>query len=198
MKSKKLLLASLALTMALTPSLAGCEQAMSDFIIAALWGFEKPPEPSIKDGEFAFSVTYEVDGEQETVSSVYICEFEESTLYLDGWSIHWKQYIEDSELSARLDSTLGYLLLKTTTDGEIYLDLNLSAKYFMSDPHFNNFNADTDQTITGISPRLFIEYNEAKYEEIGESYSEDAAVLEGYGVKIISFEYDKPIENSYE
>ena len=42
-----------------------------------------------------------------------------------------------------------------------------------------------------------IEYNDAKYDEIGESYSEDAAVLEGYGVKIIEYKYDAPIENTY-
>lgn len=188
MKNKKLLCVGLVLTMACTPMLAGCEQTITNVIIGVLTGFEKAPEPTIKEGKFDFSVTYEVDGEQETVSSVYVCEFQESGWGLDGWYIYWNEYIEDIELANLFEETRGYLLLKTTADGEIYLDLNLSAK-FMADPRFDD-NAN-------ISPRLFIEYNEAKYDEIGESYSEDVAVLEGYGVKIISYEYDAPIENTY-
>ena len=155
------------------------------------------PTPTVKEGKFNFSVTYEVDGEQETVSGVFVCKFVKLVPSLEGAYREWDSYIEDSTLAARLESTRGYLLLKTPPDGEIYLDLNLSAKYFMSDPNFGFSLENTDEPIKNISPRLFIEYSEAKYDEIGESYSEDAAVLEGYGVKIISFEYDKPIGNIY-
>ena len=194
MKNKKLF-AIFALVLAFTPTFTACEETLEDVLIGGLTGFQKAPDPTIKEGEFNFSVTYEVDGVQETVSSVYVCEFAESGWGLDGWYIHWNQYIEDSELVNRLESTRGYLLLKTTVDGEIYLDFNLSAKDFMADPRFDN-NANTEEPIV-ISPRLFIEYSEAKYNEIGESYSEDAAVLESYGVKIISYEYDAPVENTY-
>ena len=194
MKNKKLF-AALALALAFTPTLTACEETLEDVLIGVLTGFQKGPDPSVKEGSFDFSVTYEVDGDVATVSSVYVCEFEESGWGLDGWYINWNEYIEDSELATRLESTRGYLLLKTIDDGEIYLDLNLSARYFMLDPRFED-HANTDEPIV-IRPRLLIEYSEAKYDEIGESYSEDAAVLEGYGVKIISYEYDAPIENTY-
>lgn len=128
----------------------------------------KAPDPVVKEGRFDFSVTYEVDGAVETASSVYVYG---------------------------LEATRGYLLLKTVDDGEIYLDLNLSAKRFMADPHVDD-DYDTDEPVA-VSPRLFIEYSEAKYDEIGESYSEDTEVLEGYGVKIIEYDYDLPIENTY-
>lgn len=194
MRIKKML-ASVALLVVLVPMFTACEKTFENILIGVLTGFEKAPEPTIKEGNFDFSVTYEVDGELATVSSVYVCKFEESGWGLDGWYIHWNEYIEDSELYNRLEETRGYLLLKTTDDGEIYLDLNLSARYFMADPRFND-NANTDEPIV-IRPRLFIEYSEAKYDEIGESYSENVAVLEDYGVKLISYEYDEPLENTY-
>jgi hypothetical protein len=177
--------------MACIPIFTGCDNALVD----VLTGFKKAPDPTIKEGKFDFSITYEVDGEVTTISSVYVCEFAESDWLLDGWYIDWDEYIEDRELANRLEETRGYLLLKKTADGEIYLDLNLSARYFMEDPRFDG-NANTAEPMA-LSPRLFIEYNEAKYDEIGEAYSEDADILETYGVKIIDYEYDMPIDNEY-
>ena len=65
----------------------------------------------------------------------------------------------------------------------------------MSDPSFGNTNVNTEELISQISPRLFIEYNEIKGEELGVWYSENVSVLESYGVKVISYSYDAPIEN---
>jgi hypothetical protein len=179
-KMKKKWLTGMALMVALASTFSACYKA---------------PDPTIKEGRFDFSVTYEVDGEVTTVSSTYVCELAETGWHLDGWYIHWNEYMEDSELDNRMKETRGYLLLKKIDDGEIYLDLNLSAKYFMADPRFDD-NYDTDEPIV-VTPRLFIEYSEAKYNEIGEAYSEDVAVLEGYGVKVIDYEYDATIENTY-
>ena len=165
-------------------------------ILTTLVGCVKGLEPSVKEGQFHFSVTYEVDGVQETVSGVFVCEFEEVVNALDGSYIKWNSYVQDAALANRLEANRGYLLLKTCDDGNVYLDVNLSAEYFMGDPSY--VDADTFEPITDYKPRLFIEYTEAKWEELGESYSEDAAVLEGYGVKVISYEYDSPIENSYQ
>ena len=153
--------------------------------------------PTIKEGRFNFSVTYEVVGSQKTISSIYVCEFVKVVKALDGSYIEWNSYIEDTELSNRLNENRGYLPLKTCEDGVIYRDFCLSAKYFMSDPSFGNTNANKGATMSSIAPRVFIEYNEAKGEELGVWYSEDRAILENYGVKIISYEYDAPIENIY-
>lgn len=174
MKIKQFLIA-VFLSLSLLIMLAGCGKGLN---------------PSVKEGRFNFSVTYEVDGEQETVSDVFVCEFVEIIFALDGSYIEWNSRVEDSELANRLEENRGYLLLKTCDDGSIYLDFNLSPKYFMSDPNYGNANL-------GISPRLFIEYNETKGEELGVWWSEDATVLESYGVKVISYSYDAPIENTY-
>ena len=158
-------------------------------------GCGKGLEPSVKEGKFDFSVTYEADGETQTVAGVFACEFVEVVFALDGSYIEWDSHVEDTELANHLEANRGYLLLKTCDDGVIYLDLNLSAKYFMADPSYGN--ANTDEANLGISPRLFIEYNETKGEELGVWWSEDVSVLESYGVKVISYSYDAPIENTY-
>ena len=181
MKIKRILV-SLFLSLLLLISFAGCEKGL---------------EPSVKEGKFNFSVTYEVDGEEKTISGVFACEFVEVVSALDGSYIEWNSYIENAELVNHLEQNRGFLLLKTTDDGVIYLDLNLSAKYFMADPNYGNSNANTNEANSGIIPRLFIEYNETKGEELGVWWSEDKATLEGYGVKVISYEYDEPIENIY-
>ena len=180
MKFKRALV-SVSLCLLILTSLVGCRQGLN---------------PSVKEGRFNFSVTYEVDGERETVSGVFACEFVETVFALDGSYIEWNSRVEDSELANRLEENRGFLLLKTCDDGVIYLDFDLSAKYFMADPNYGNSNANTDEPAK-VSPRVFIEYGETKGEELGAWWSEDATVLENYGVKIISYEYAAPIENSY-
>ena len=181
MKIKQFLVA-VFLSLSLLITLAGCGKGL---------------EPSVKEGKFNFSVTYEVDGETQTVAGVFACEFVEVVFALDGSYIEWDSYVEDTELANRLEANRGYLLLKTCDDGVIYLDLNLSAKYFMADPNYGNANANTDEVNLRISPRLFMEYSDTKGEELGVWWSDDATVLESYGVKVISYEYDAPIENTY-
>ena len=56
-------------------------------LLITLAGCGKAPDPTIKEGRFDFSVTYEMGGEVKTLSSVYVCEFEESGMLLDGWYI---------------------------------------------------------------------------------------------------------------
>ena len=99
-------------------------------LLTTLVGCAKGLEPSVKEGKFNFSVTYEVEGERETVSGVFACEFVENVFALDGSYIEWNSYVENAELANRLEENRGFLLLKTCDDGAIYLDLNLSAKYF--------------------------------------------------------------------
>ncbi len=179
MKIKKIFVA-LFLSLSLLITLAGCGKGL---------------EPTVKEGSFNFSVTYEVDGVQETVSGVFVCEFEEVVNVLDGSYIKWNSYVQDAALANRLEENRGYLLLKTCDDGNVYLDVNLSAEYFMGDPSY--VDTDTFEPILDISPRLLMEYSQAKGAELEAWWSDDAAVLESYGVKVVSYEYDAPIKNTY-
>ena len=189
MKRKKLLLLCLAFVTAVTPALAGCEQKMEDFLIFSLNGFQKPPEPTVKEGRFDFSVTYEVGGEEKTISSVYVCKYVESKQWLDGWSITWESYIEDNEVQMLPpENNNNLIIVQTNDDGAIYLDLKLNAGYFMAEPGEEHRKSE---------PYMYIQYNEAAAAEKGTYGTEDLEVLASYGARIVSYEYDDPIENSY-
>lgn len=190
MRNKKLLAAGLACVLACVPMFAGCEQKAEDFMILALHGFQKAPEPSVKEGRFNFSVTYEVGGEEKTISSVYVCKYVESTLWLDGWGITWESYIEDTEIATLPpENNENLIIVETNDDGTIYLDLKLNPGYFMSQPGEGHRKSE---------PYMYIDYKESVWEEKGTYGSEDLEVLATYGVQIISYEYDAPIENSYD
>ena len=38
----------------------------------------KMPVPSVKEGRFNFSFTYEINGEEKTYSGVYVCKYDAS------------------------------------------------------------------------------------------------------------------------
>ena len=139
------------------------------------------PKPEVKEGKFNFSVTYEVDGEVETISGVYVCKFVKATKSIDGQGRKWNAYVEGGEMATTVD-------LATVEDGVIKLELSLNAFYFMSDPFWDGIEPE---------PYLWILYNDDIKEATGEFCSEEAEVLEGYGYKIISYYYDAPIENIY-
>lgn len=143
------------------------------------------PVPSVKEGEFNFSVTYQANGKTETIQGTYVCEFVKAEKVIDGINREWKGCIKGHEESDEY-------LIATVEDGSIFLDPDLSPEYFMADPFYKS-NKNTDAPAP--EPVLFIRYTDPdKIEQFGEGSSDVSA----YDVKIISFEYDKPIENTYE
>ena len=139
------------------------------------------PKPTVREGRFNFSVTYEVNGEVKTVEGVYVAEFVKGVATLSGYYREWNGYIENSDIEDENE-----IEILRNEDGVIYLDLGLDPEYFMSDPFFHSI----------AEPELTIFYRE----EIAEEryyFSSDPEVLLGYGVRIIGFEFDEPIENVF-
>ena len=139
------------------------------------------PSPEIKEGEFDFSVTYEFNGEQKTVSGVYVCEYSGPSWALDGgWSRDWKGYIKDGKVEEIIE-------IGTAKNGEkIELSFAFIPEYFMDD--FVEGYYDVPKP--SISIRM-------ESEEGLWFLSEPADVEEYCGAKIISYEYDEPIENIF-
>ena len=137
------------------------------------------PRPEVKSGEFNFSVTYEFNGEIKTVSGVYVCEYEGTDWALDsGYYRDWDGYIKG-------DKDQKTLKIGTTEDGGV-IDIVLSfyPEYFMGDSEWRGV-PEPYLTVTHI-------------ENDGVSIQNEAAFIqENYGAKIISYEYDAPIENSF-
>lgn len=142
-------------------------------------------KPEIKEGEFDFEVVYEIDGEIKTIEGTYVCEFGGIDRSFVGASRYWNGYIKDH------DGSTSYVL-KTIDNSSVVLELNLTAGFFMSDPD----NIYDDGTFVFMpDPYIYIVSGDPTIEDpTNELYFEP---YEGDAIKIISFEYDPPIENKY-
>lgn len=147
--------------------------------------FLSVPKPEIKEGEFDFALTYEVDGETKKIEGTYVCEFKGISRQLDGVARQWKGYIKDHDNFTTYD-------IKTTDEGVIKVDLDICADFFMSDPDYQYMKNSDDPK---PEPYIYITSGDPTIEDPANEVS--FALYEGDDVKIISFEYDEPIENIY-
>ena len=89
-------------------------------------GFDVPT-PEIKQGEFKFRVTYELNGESVTLSGVYMCAFDGVGWSVDGgFHRDWVGYVKDG---VEDPIEIG----RTEDGGVIWLDLGFYPDYFMGD-----------------------------------------------------------------
>ena len=156
-------------------------------LIAALFTgvFTRVPKPEIKEGEFDFALTYELDGETKKIEGIYVCKFEGTSRAIDGVGRHWKGYIKDHSDSTDYE-------IKTTDEGVIKVDLDICADFFMSDPNYQNMKSSDDPK---PEPYVYITSGDDSIEDPADEVT--FSLYEGDDVKIISFEYDEPIENTY-
>lgn len=180
MKNNKITLSGVALGLVIGLVLGF---VISGFIAGAFMGiFISIPKPEVKKGEFDFALTYEVDGETKYIEGTYVCKFDGVSRNLDGVSRDWIGYIKDHDDFTEYE-------IKTTDKGVIMVSLDIRPEFFMSDPDF------IDSYDIVPEPYLYITSgNESIEEPANEVYFD---YYEGDDVKIISFEYDEPIENTY-
>ena len=151
---------------------------VSTLIVGSFTGaFLTIPKPEVKEGEFDFALTYEVDGETKVIEGTYVCEFEGVSKALDGIGRDWNGYIKGH------DGFTDYEI-KTTDKGIIMVGLDICPEFFMSDPDYYIMSGKDKP-----EPYLYIKSGETS-NEVFFDYTDD-------DVKIISFEYDQSIENTY-
>ena len=146
------------------------------------------PRPEIKNGRFNFSVTYEIKGETNTFSAVYVCEFNGTNWSFDGgysrdWDIHVEGDYEGDDYSA--------ILGKVDDGGSIYLHFGLYPEYFMGDPEYADHTPDAWVSV------IYYAYRD-KYSATYNDIIDDPETVAGYGARLLSLECDQPIENSFE
>ena len=134
-------------------------------------------EPTIKEHEFDYSVTYSVDGEVKTHKGSYRCSF-------IGYDGHDDPTLRLYEGVHKIDGNVSESSCFTVAhkDGvELSLIINLDADYLMGDP-------DKYEYVSG---------NEAPYLEAIDAEGYSVEISEAFGAEIISWEYPEPIENSF-
>ena len=140
------------------------------------------PRPEIKEGEFDFSVTYEYKGETKSVSGVYACEYNGTYWALDGgYHRDWSGYIKSDGIEDHIE-------LGVAEDGAIViLVLDLYPDYFMGETYYEPSDVSM--------PYIMIKSYD---EDGGMRILYEADIIEqNYGARIVSYEYDAPIENTF-
>ena len=149
-------------------------------IIFSFSSCQNVPEPQIKEGEFPFEMVYEIDGETITVNDIYVCEFDGFD-WNKGVGKHrkWKGYIKSS----------GTEVLILLEDGDLKFAVSVgSPEYYMSDP-----TCPYSENTPSI---FYIEPNE--FGGITSGVLDIEPLLEQYKLKLISWKFSEPIENSFE
>ena len=143
------------------------------------------PRPKVKEGEFDFSITYELNGEVKTFSAVYVCEFDGTSWSIEGgdFSRDWKAWTEGDYEGDDYSAVIG----QTEDGGDIILFFGVYAAYFMGDSTGDRGKPE---------PSLYIAYVENDGEEVTLVNDPDE-VAEVYGAKIVSYEYAEPVENTF-
>ena len=166
MKNKKLLLPALILVVALVA--IGVYSVVSSIA----------QKPTVTQGEFPFSITYELDGEQTTIREVYKARYTGNGGYADT-----KSRVYVGEIGTRGEGETVYVL-KQQNNTRIELCTNFYADYMMGDAEGDYFEEEP------FAPRIYYyDENETEY------YDEET--LASQGVKLIDFEYPAPIANSF-
>ena len=135
-------------------------------------------KPTVTEGEFPFSITYELDGETVTINDVYNARYVRNDGYADTKSRVYVGEVGDSGI----DNTI--YTLKKDENTRIELWAYLYPDYLMGDPEYDYFDDKA------FEPKIY--YYDAEQQEFS-----DEETLAAQGVKLIDFEYPTPIENSF-
>lgn len=150
------------------------------FIFVGIWLEPNPPRPEIRYGEFPFRLEYEINGQRIVIEDTLICEYD--GIGADegrGKYRKWKQKLTSG--NERIT------LLKVGDKKETYYHPG-SAKYYMGDfdspiEYQHRFpDANIFEKEGGITSNRLIRADQ---------------LLEQYNIKLISWDYTEPINNSF-
>jgi hypothetical protein len=165
MKNKKILLPSIILFAAVLAA-AVCAFA-----------FSIAQKPTVTEGAFPFSITYELDGKTETIDEIYKARYVGSAGYADS-----KGRVYVGEIGNLGENNTVYTL-KQNENGRIELWTKLYPDYLMGDAAYDYFD-DED-----FAPAIY-------YYDTEETEYHDEETLAEHGVKLVDFQYPTPIKNT--
>ena len=142
-----------------------------------------PPKPHITEAEFPFTLVYEIDGEQFTVSDIYVCEYDGIGMNEGvGKYRKWKGYMK----SKGEESSDEIVLIK---DGKKTVCASVGDAYaYMGDD-------DYIDTTGGNMLSFYVTESNGSYQS-WRALSTDV-LEEEYGVTVISWQFTPPIKNTF-
>ena len=139
-----------------------------------------PPKPELTYGEFPFELVYEIDGETVTVNDVYVCKF-------DGFGMNegrgkyreWKGYVqgtgEEGVILWEQGETVVWCYVET-------------ADYYMDDEKYERTQPPRPNVVEQAPWNSVISYTGLTEDELWELYN----------IRIISWQFSDPVENSFD
>ena len=164
-----------------------------------------PPKPEITYGEFDFKLVYEIDGEIRTIEDTIICEFDgfniderrsktrrwkdefknEQNNELYAWRVEQIDNPDSNEYKGGRKPDYNYIVMKNIDNYKVLLSVD-NAYCFMGEPDYKR--------TAPIEPSINV-YDKNTCYYIDPEYKEE--FLEAHDFKIISWECDEPIENTF-
>lgn len=135
-------------------------------------------KPTITEQEFRFQIVYELDGETQTIQDIVKVRYDKTDGYTDTKTRFYVGQIGDMS-----EGTI-YYVLKDEEDGRIELNTKLYPDYLMGDSTYDYF------VYEDFAPQILY------YDAEGYEYTDEETLL-AHGVKLVSFDYPTPIENSF-
>ena len=166
MKNKKLVLPAIVLAVAIL--------AIVVYSVVSSVAFK----PTVTEGAFPFSITYELDGEKVTINDVYKAHYVGN----DGYADTKGRVYVGGIVGLGEENTI--YTLKSDQNTRVELWTHFYADYLMGDPDGDYFDDEP------FEPRIY-------YYDANETEYHDKETLAAQGVKLISFEYPTPIENAF-
>jgi hypothetical protein len=147
------------------------------FLFVGLYASPNPPVPEITYGEFDIYLEYEVDGERFVVNDRMICEYDGVGMDTGRLKFRkWKRHLADS----------GGEYIEILTDGmrKVYCYVG-RAEYYMND--------ETHPEIRPLTPRLIF----VNTDKTDTTWFSQEELLDHYKIRIIDWEFQEPIVNSF-
>ena len=136
-------------------------------------------KPTITEGDFPFSITYELNGKTETIEGVYSASYVGHGGYADT-----KGRIYEGKIVGMQNEEDNFYVLSENEEGYLVLHTNFYADYLMGDTEYDYFMGEE------FAPKMYY------YDSQGVEY-EDEETLLAQGASLIRWTYPVPVTNSF-
>lgn len=134
-------------------------------------------KPAVQKQEFPFTITYTHQGEQKTISKVFVAEHTGFAKYLGDRPLAWFGHIQDQDMLAP-----DFIRIAEDDSYALSINLNLEPGWLMGDSDY----AGVTCAPSGLAIRLADGHRITEPEE-----------LEALGFRLEGWEYPQPIENRF-